>query len=90
MRPIDTSCALASPADCRVLTVGFTQDDIALQVKGLPYSLSALMGTALAPSPGCTTHYCVLYLAPGDYHRFHSPASVNVSSPTVALIFKSH
>lgn len=78
VRPIDTSCALSSPADCKVLTVGCTQDDVALQVKGLPYSLSALLGTAFAPSPGCSTHYCVLYLAPGDYHRFHSPAYVKV------------
>jgi phosphatidylserine decarboxylase len=50
-----------------------------LQVKGLPYSLSALLGAESSPSPGCSTHYCVLYLAPGDYHRFHSPGSVSVS-----------
>lgn len=84
VRPIDSTCAVVSPADCKVLTVGCTQDDVVLQVKGLPYSLSALLGAACAPRPGCSTHYCVLYLAPGDYHRFHSPTSVNVrarSSP---------
>ena len=80
VRPIDSTCAVVSPADCKVLTVGCTQDDVVLQVKGLPYSLSALLGAACAPRPGCSTHYCVLYLAPGDYHRFHSPTSVNVSS----------
>lgn len=27
------------------------------------------------PKPGNRMYFCVVYLAPGDYHRFHSPAN---------------
>jgi len=33
-----------------------------------------------APKSSSTLYYCVVYLAPGDYHRFHSPVSWVVSS----------
>ncbi|KAJ3218545.1 phosphatidylserine decarboxylase 1 [Dinochytrium kinnereticum] len=122
VRPIDPVAALVSPADGKVLNFGVVQDRHIQQVKGITYSLDALLGrdglrydgttrlldngasqhsTPLgsplsststlvhpeadpaaksAPSVGRALHYCVIYLAPGDYHRFHSPADWNVDT----------
>ena len=46
-------------------------------VKGMAYNMESFLGTDALPTPrpGHSLYYCVMYLAPGDYHRFHSPAS---------------
>ena len=64
---------ITSPADGRTYTTGTLDDGTLLQAKGVPYPLAALLGSAedAAPLQGGTYH--VIYLAPGDYHRFHWP-----------------
>ncbi|KAI8925556.1 phosphatidylserine decarboxylase-domain-containing protein [Entophlyctis helioformis] len=75
---------LVSPADGRILHTGTVEPDGRIeQIKGLTYSVNALLGPSVlaktgsvgaAVAPGNKLFFTVIYLAPGDYHRFHSPA----------------
>lgn len=54
------------------------------QVKGSLYPLKDLIGEEaikkIARKPGKSLYYCTIYLAPGDYHRFHAPANMKIES----------
>ncbi|KAJ2083539.1 phosphatidylserine decarboxylase 1 [Coemansia sp. RSA 988] len=61
-------------------------DDEFAVVNGIPYTLDTMIGSVDALEPAAQTlgnqlrdherlYFCVIYLAPGDYHRFHSPAN---------------
>jgi len=81
-RPI-TKEGMASPVDGKVIVFGEVVDDWVEQVKGVTYPLPGFLGTH--PSK-CMNHkdtklyHCVLYLAPGDYHRIHSPTEWSIES----------
>lgn len=89
-RTIASDC-IVSPCDGRVLHYGPVDSDTHLeQVKGVTYSIEAFLGPkwrhekgesyneALKQrKDGTALFHCIIYLAPGDYHRFHSPASWN-------------
>lgn len=74
MRPIADS-ELVSPVDGRISVFGELKDGDRLeQIKGMSYSLKRLLKEdPKLQDPNSKVHYCVLYLAPGDYHRIHSP-----------------
>jgi phosphatidylserine decarboxylase len=87
-RTIDENCCLVSPCDGKVLHFGSAVDSNIEQVKGVSYSLEAFLGpkwkdhdrTAYAEclkhkNSDTALYQCIIYLAPGDYHRFHSPTS---------------
>lgn len=81
-RPISQEPGVVSPADGLVLHFGPIQDGKIEQVKGLDYSVKTFLGLQsddyrkeLLINPDQNEIYnCIIYLAPGDYHRFHSPA----------------
>ncbi|KAI8319954.1 phosphatidylserine decarboxylase [Martensiomyces pterosporus] len=62
-----------------------TDEEFAV-VNGIPYTLDSMIGSSDALPPAAQSlghqlrdherlYFCVIYLAPGDYHRFHSPAN---------------
>ena len=84
VRPIGEA-EVVSPADGRVVQL----EPVSLSsgyvgsVKGIYYSVDNFLGEKATPrklKPGHRLYSCVVYLAPGDYHRFHSPAHWTVRS----------
>ena len=77
VRPIDVDAELVSPCDGKVFGCGPISDtDNVEQVKGMTYSLKEFLG--FKPENPQNLYQIVMYLAPGDYHCFHSPASWTV------------
>ncbi|XP_028035926.1 phosphatidylserine decarboxylase proenzyme, mitochondrial [Bombyx mandarina] len=75
-----------SPCDGVVLNCGPADTDKIEQVKGVTYSLEEFLGenkwlkrkdesyyNSLLKNKENILHQCIIYLAPGDYHRFHAP-----------------
>lgn len=80
-----------SPCDGVVLNCGPASTNKIEQVKGVTYSLEEFLGenkwsknvsddyyTGLLTNKDNILHQCIIYLAPGDYHRFHSPTDWTV------------
>lgn len=82
-RPISQEPGVVSPADGLVLHFGPIRDGRIEGVKGLNYSVQAFLGLSsndyekelLTDKNNNELYNCIIYLAPGDYHRFHSPAN---------------
>ena len=78
-RPLDPAPeALLAPCDGAWGVAGTVTDGLLLQVKGRPYRLAALLGSAddaRAYEGGC---FATFYLSPRDYHRFHTPCALRV------------
>jgi len=69
--------ALVSPCDGAVVLGCAVEAGTILQAKGVPYTLAALLGDPPG-APGAAERFVggtalTVYLAPGDYHRFHAP-----------------
>lgn len=74
-RPIDGGArTLVSPVDGRVAQLGPVGDGVLPQAKGLRYRVGDLLADETLPAAFLGGSFATLYLAPGDYHRIHSPA----------------
>jgi phosphatidylserine decarboxylase len=81
VRPIDTSPdAVVSPCDGSWGASGTVEADTLLQIKGSPYSLTALLGSSVLAQVFKGGPYATFYLSPRDYHRFHMPCAARVRS----------
>lgn len=80
-RPISKEPGVVSPVDGLVLHFGPTKGGRLEGVKGLNYSVQAFLGLLsddyetelISDKENNELYDCIIYLAPGDYHRFHSP-----------------
>ncbi|OCU01806.1 phosphatidylserine decarboxylase L homeolog isoform X1 [Xenopus laevis] len=92
-RPVCDSHSVISPSDGKILHFGRVKNCEVEQVKGVTYSLESFLGPQtwtenqlqktsfqdqLVTQDGNELYHCVIYLAPGDYHCFHSPTDWNV------------
>jgi phosphatidylserine decarboxylase len=79
-RPIDRDpTALVAPCDGAWGTSGRIERGTLLQVKGRPYSLAALLGSERDAARYEGGAFATFYLAPRDYHRFHTPCRVQIT-----------
>lgn len=79
VRPVDPAAdAFVSPCDGSWGATGRVEAGQLLQVKGRPYSLTALLGDEELAKRLEGGSYATLYLSPRDYHRFHAPCRARV------------
>ena len=78
-RPV-AEAALVWPCDGRVVTAGPIDGQRIPQVKGNDYALADLVGDAELAAQLAGGQQATVYLAPGDYHRVHSPFDGEVES----------
>jgi phosphatidylserine decarboxylase len=73
---------VVSPCDGIVGAAGSLDGLQALQVKGLPYAVEALLGDAAQAEAFRGGSYVTLRLTAGMYHRFHAPYDCRVDAVT--------
>ena len=76
--PTGTLCV---PCDGEIVNMGEVTGDRISQIKDATYSVSSFLGVDPLRTLDKTSSklmFAVLYLAPGDYHRFHAPGNFNV------------
>jgi phosphatidylserine decarboxylase len=79
VRPIDPAPdALVAPCDGGWGESGTVASGQLLQLKGRPYSLADLLDSKDDAALFEGGSFATFYLAPRDYHRFHSPCDVRV------------
>lgn len=70
--------AIVSPADGATARCGRVTAGTLVQAKGLDYTVADLLGDEREARAFEGGTYHVIYLAPGDYHRFHWPFDATI------------
>jgi phosphatidylserine decarboxylase len=84
VRPLQSG-ALVSPVDGRIVAFGQVPTGGQLPfIKNMSYAVDELLGAAPVKRAGedSALFYCIIYLAPGDYHRMHAASNFLIRSRT--------
>ena len=74
-----SSDAVVAPADGKLSSCGRVDSGSRIFVKGQHYDVGELIGDARDAARYGGGEFAVVYLAPGDYHRVHSPVDGEVT-----------
>ncbi|HEY3496456.1 MAG TPA: archaetidylserine decarboxylase [Polyangiaceae bacterium] len=74
-----SSDALVSPSDGELSSQGVIDPGARIFVKGQPYDVGELVGDARDAARYAGGEFAVVYLAPRDYHRVHSPVDGSIT-----------
>jgi phosphatidylserine decarboxylase len=74
-----SSDAVVCPADGKLSSCGRVDSGSRIFVKGQHYDVGELIGDARDAARYSGGEFAVVYLAPGDYHRVHSPVDGEVT-----------
>lgn len=72
---------IISPCDSYITECGTIESDLALQIKGMSYSVDDVLGEMISSESKQSVHggtFVNFYLSPRDYHRYHAPANMQV------------
>lgn len=101
MRPIDKDSLVVSPCDGEILASGLVTsvEDLNIVIKGVPYTIKDLfqldayeIEKLQTKQSNSSLFYACIYLNPGNYHHFHSPAKWKINQRrhiTGMMIFTS-
>jgi phosphatidylserine decarboxylase len=72
---------MISPCDSWISECGVINEDLALQIKGMSYSVDGVLGERISSDSKKSIHnglFVNFYLSPRDYHRYHAPIDMQV------------
>lgn len=75
------SLDMISPCDSLITAVGAIEETLALQIKGMNYSVDEVLGENISHEAKKSIHngvFANFYLSPRDYHRYHAPIDMQV------------
>lgn len=72
---------MISPCDSYITECGTIHNNLAMQIKGMSYSVDGLLGERITDAAKDDIHdgvFVNFYLSPRDYHRYHAPIDMQV------------